>query len=259
MTSPTRLRNHVFWRSHCRGALALLACFAAASALAGEIKDDIKAAAKALAEKPNYAWSSETEGTPFPMSPLEGRAEKGGFTLISQEMNGNTLTAVLKGTNGAVKLADGWKTMVELPQPNFGGGGPPDFSAMIGRRLLTAKSPAAEVTDLVDKVKELKAVNGRFEGELTEEGAASLMPFGRRPPGGAAGGAGAPPAPNVKGTVRVWLKEGALWKYEVATDITMQTPMGEMTMSPTTIVRLKDIGTTKVEVPAEARQKLEAK
>lgn len=259
MTSPTPLRNHASLRSQYRGTLAFLASFAVAAAFAGEIKDDIKAAAKALAEKPNYTWTSETEGTPFPMSPLEGRAEKGGFTLISQDMNGNTLTAVLKGTNGAVKLADGWKTAAELPQPNFGGGGPPDFSAMIGRRLLTAKAPAAEVADLVDKVKELKTVNGRFEGELTEEGAASLMPFGRRPPGGAPGGAGAPPAPSIKGTVRVWLKDGALWKYEVATDITMQTPMGEMNMSPTTVVRLKDIGTTKVEVPAEARQKLESK
>jgi len=65
--------------------------------------------------------------------------------------------------------------------------------------------------------------------------------------------------PTVKGTLRVWLKEGALWKYEVATDITMQTPMGEMTMSPTRIVHVKDVGTTSVEIPAEAKQKLEAK
>jgi hypothetical protein len=75
----------------------------------------------------------------------------------------------------------------------------------------------------VDKVKELKTVNGRFEAELTEEGAASLMPF-RRPKGEAAGG---PPMPKVKGTLRVWLKDGALWKYELATDITMQTPMAK--------------------------------
>jgi hypothetical protein len=56
-------------------ALALLAGFAALTALAAE-KDDIKTAIKSLAEKPNYTWTSETEGSPFPMSPLVGRAEQ---------------------------------------------------------------------------------------------------------------------------------------------------------------------------------------
>jgi hypothetical protein len=32
-----------------------------------------------------------------------------------------------------------------------------------------------------------------------------------------------------------------------------------MTMSPTSIVRVKDVGTTKVEIPAGAKQKLETK
>ena len=105
---------------------------------------------------------------------------------------------------------------------------------------------------MIDKVKDLKSTNGRFEGELTEEGARDLMAFGRRPPGGG-------PAPTIKGTLRFWVKAGELTKYEIATDITMNTPMGEMTMSPVTTVRLKEVGTTKFEVPAAAKMKLEGK
>ena len=65
-------------------------------------------------------------------------------------------------------------------------------------------------------------------------------------------------APARKATLRVWLKDGELQRYELATDMTMQTPMGEMNMSPTTTVRVKEVGTTKVEAPAEAKQKLAA-
>ncbi len=230
--------------------MAIGAVAVVGDAFAGEPKDDIKAAAKSLAGKANYTWTSETEGLPFPMSPLEGKTEKDGFAIVSQDMNGDLLTAVLKGTNGAVKLSAGWKTVAELPEPGFGSGGPPDFSAMMGRRLLSAKVPANELVDLVDKVKELKLVKGRLEGDLTEEGALALMPFGRGRPGGG--------TPKIKATLRVWLKDGELQRYELATDMTMQTPMGEMTMSPTTTVRVKDIGTTKVEAPAEAKQKLAA-
>ena len=254
MTNPILLRTHISVPGYRRCALALLASFTVVTAFAGEIRDDLKAAIKALEAKPNYTWTGEIEGTPFPMSPLEGKAEKDGFMLVSQDMNGKAVQAVLKGTNGAVKLADSWKTAAELGQPSFGGGGQPDMGVMLGLRLLAVKSPAIEVAAMLDKVKDFKAVNDRFEGELTEEGAASLLPFPRRP-----AGAGGPPMPSIKGVVRVWVKDGVLWKYEIATDITMQTPMGEMKMSPVTLVRLKDVGTTKVEVPAEAKQKLETK
>lgn len=252
----TNLTQFLTRRARVGGMVAALAGLVYTTGLAGEPKEDITKAVKALAEQANYTWTSETEGTPFPMGMVQGKAEKDGFTLVSQEMNGDTLLAVLKGTNGAVKLADGWKTAAELPQPNFGGGGPPDFSAMIGRRLLSSRTPALELADLVGKVKGLKLVSGRFEGELTEAGARDLSPFGPRPPGGPGAGPG---APDIKGTVRIWLKDGSLWKYEVATEMKMQTPMGEMSMSPTTIIRVKDVGTTKVEVPAEAKQKLAAK
>jgi len=253
VTNPTHLQRRFSMLRTLRVIMALGAVAVLGDVFAGEPKDDIRAAARSLAGKANYTWTSETEGLPFPMSPLEGKTEKDGFAIVSQDMNGDRLTAVLKGTNGAVKLAAGWKTAAELPEPGFGGGGPPDFSAMMGRRLLGAKVPAHELVDLVDKVKEVKLVKGRLEGDLTEEGALALMPFGRGRPG-----AGGPGAPKIKATLRVWLKDGELQRYELATDMTMQTPMGEMNMSPTTTVRVKEVGTTKVEAPAEAKQKLAA-
>ena len=99
------------------------------------------------------------------------------------------------------------------PRPQAGGGGGGGFNAarMMARRMENLKAPAAEVQDLITKVKDITKDGDAYSGELTEEGAKSLatMGFGRR------GGGGNRPAPtDVKGSVKFWIKDGALTKYE---------------------------------------------
>jgi hypothetical protein len=101
---------------------------AAASLSAAEPKDDVKAAISGLSDTANYSWVTTVDmpGMPFHPGPTKGKTEKGGFTLLTQDMDGETIEAALKGDKGAVKTADGWKASSELPQ--FGpppGGGPP--------------------------------------------------------------------------------------------------------------------------------------
>ena len=222
--------------------------------MAAESKDQVTAAAKKLVGQ-NYSWTSLTkmEGSQFTARPLEGMADKDGFMCVKQEFNNNSSEAFLKGTKGVVKTDDGWKTAEELTQAAGDGQG---RGRGPGRMLLNVKAPAEAVLDLVGKVKELKAGEaGMVSGDLTEAGAQELLTAGRR----ARGGQNAPPAPkNAKGSVKLWMKDGVLAKYELTVSGTMAFGQNqeERDMSRTTTVEIKNVGQTKFEVPAEVKTKL---
>jgi hypothetical protein len=225
---------------------------------AAEPADEIKAAVAKLEAAPSYAWTTTTEmeGFPFTPGPQSGRANRDGWVLLTTERDGSTATAVLKGTNGVVQTADGWKNASELPQPQFGGGTPPDMSAMMGRMLLNSRPPVAEANQLLGKVTSLKATGAVISGELTPEAAKELASMRR----GRRGGGAAPEAKDAKGDVRFWLKDGMLQKYALHTQGTISTPDGqEMAMGRTTTVVFSDVGTAKVEIPDAAKQKLTPK
>jgi hypothetical protein len=224
----------------------------AAALCAAAPTDDVKAAAKKLADKTNYSWTSKSEmpGSQFTPPTTEGKTEKGGYTVITQKRDENVTQAVLKGDKGVLKTDEGWKTADELGQPGGGRGG------MMGRMLLNTKPPADDVESLVGKVKDLKAADGAISGDLTEQGAQELLRF-RRP---RAGQEGPPPAKNAKGSVKFWVKDGLLSKYEVKVQgtVTFGQDQQERDIDRTTTVEIKDVGTTKVEVPEDAKKKIGA-
>lgn len=230
-------------------ALALLT----ASALAAEAgpKDTIKAAAKKLADQPNYSWRTTVEsagGGRFRPGSTEGKTEKGGFTCLSLSRGENTFEAVLKGDKVVVKTDEGWQSAEEM---GSGGGGPGGNPArFVARMVQNYKTPAGELEDLLGKVTDLKAVDGAYAGDLTEDGAKSLLTFGRRP-----GGEG-PAISNAKGSVKIWLKDGLPAKYEVHVQGTITFNNNDMNVDRTTTTEIKAVGQTRVEVPAEANQKL---
>ncbi|MBC8002999.1 MAG: hypothetical protein H7X97_10475 [Opitutaceae bacterium] len=83
-----------------------------------------------------------------------------------------------------------------------------------------------------------------------------LFPFGGRR-GGAGGGEAPPPPENAKGSVKFWVKDGSLAKYEYNVQGTMSFGGNSIEINRTTTVEIKDVGTTKVEVPEEAKKKLQ--
>ena len=192
-----------------------LSTFALTLCLA-DAKEDVKAAAKKLSEAPNYSWTAvtEIEGGQFTPAPISGKAEKGGFAVLTQERDGNTTTAVLKGDKGVLKTDDGWQTAEELRAAPTGGGG---GGGRMRGQLLRSRIPGDEAGKLADKVKELKAADGVISGDLTEEGAKDLAAFGR---GGRPGGQ-APEPKNAKGSVKFWLKDGQLSKMRLTVSSTM--------------------------------------
>jgi len=65
-----------------------------------------------------------------------------------------------------------------------------------------------------------------------------------------------PKTTEAKGAVKFWIKEGALTKFEIKISGKVAAGDRESTINRTTTVEIKDVGTTKMDVPAEAKAKL---
>jgi hypothetical protein len=228
-------------------------------------KDEVTDAAKKLSDAQSYSWKSDSQmaggqGGRFG-GPSEGKTEKGGFTLITMTRGDNTIEVVRKGDKGAVKTPDGWQSFAELQQNagQGGQGGQGGGRRFMGGFLRNQRLPAEEATLLAGKTKELTKDGDAYKADLTDEGAKDLMTLRLGRGGNNAGGQGnfTPPEPtNSKGTVKFWLKDGQLSKYEYNVKGTMSFGGNDVDIDRTTTVEIKDVGSTKVEVPAEAKGKL---
>jgi hypothetical protein len=233
-------------------------CLLAAEA---DLKTEVKSAAKKLAEKGNYSWTSTTKneaaggGQQRPqMAPMTGKIDKEGCILVTMKrQDDTTFEAVVKGEKIALKTDEGWQSGEELRQAAAGGRGRGGFMA---RGLQNMKPPAVQAADFADKAKELKkAADGCYGGDLTEDAAKELLMLGRGARG-AQGGQAPPPPVGAKATVKFWLKDGALVKYEYNVQGKVTFRDQEREVNRTTTVELKDVGTTKFEVPEEAKKKV---
>jgi len=208
-------------------------------------KDDITAAAKKLGEKPNYSWKT-TVAVPadaqFRPGPTEGKTEKDGYTHVAMTFGDNTTQAVLKGDKAAVTDRDGeWQSATDLESAEGRG-------RFLGRMARNIKTPAVQAADLAAGAKDLKKDGDIYSGDLTEDVAKAFLRFGR-------GGDG-PTVSNAKGSVKFWLKDGALAKYEYKLKGTISFDGNDRDVERTTTVEIKDVGSIKVNVPEEAKKKL---
>jgi hypothetical protein len=230
------------------GALVL----AAGSLIAADStpKDDVTAAAKKLADN-SYSWKQTLDLGPnsqFTPGPTEGKTDKDGYTWLSSTFQDNTSVGVAKDKKVAVKTDGGWKTAEELGD----GGGGFDANVFMARRMQNLKTPSAELQDLISKTAEIKKDGDVYSGALTEDGAKSLltMGFGRR------GGNQPPPATDAKGSVKFWIKDGAITKYESKVSGKREFQGETRDIERTTTIEIKDVGTTKIDLPDEAKKKL---
>ncbi len=206
-------------------------------------KDDVTSAAKKLAQADNYAWKAASQFASF-TSKTEGKADKEGLIWLAVTFGDSTTEAFLKGGKGAVKQPDkDWQTLAELENEE----GPIQF---LVRRLQTFKAPAVQAEDLAGKCKEIKKEGDTYAGELTEAGAKDVLSFGRRR------SADAPEPKNAKGSVKFWLSDGQLDKYELKLSGTVNFGGDEQDIEGTTTAEIKEVGKTKLEIPEAAKKKL---
>ena len=128
------------------------------------------------------------------------------------------------------------------------------------RQAQNLKLPAVEAASLVGLAGDLKADADKITGDLTADGAKSMLSFGgrgRRGGGGGPGGGTPPEVTNPKGTVTFWVADGKLTKYQFHVTGSMSFNGNDMDMDRTTTVVISNVGSTKVEVPDDAKKKLQ--
>jgi hypothetical protein len=209
-------------------------------------KDEVSSAAKKLADQKNYSWKSTVEFGNF-TGTTEGKITKEGVTCLSMSFGDNTTEAYLKGDKGAVKAPDqDWQSVEELAAAAGTEPGPRQF---LVRRLKNFKAPADDVTGILEKTKEVKKEGEVYSAELTEAGAKEMLSLGGRRANG-------PEPKNAKGSVKFWIKDGMLSKYQTKLEGTMNFNGEERDVDRTTTLEIKDLGTTKIEIPEAAQKKM---
>jgi hypothetical protein len=209
-------------------------------------KDEVVNAAKKLGEKASYGWKTTVvvpESAQFKPGPTEGKTEKDGYTHVKMSFGDNTTEMIKKGEKVTFTNRDGdWQT----PADAEGDQGPGRFMAGMARNF---KAPAAQAVEVAQAAKELKKDSDVYSGDLTEEGAKNLMRFRR-------GGNDGPTINDAKGSAKFWVKDGVLTKYEYKVTGSMNFNGNDIDVDRTSTVEIKDVGSTKVEVPEGAKKKL---
>jgi hypothetical protein len=222
---------------------SLLVCstalLAAASLLAAD-KDDVKGAAKKLADAENYSWTTKMESSQFSPGPSHGKTQKDGLVWQDFTTRDNTVEAYAKDGKGAIKTDDGWQSLDDAAKDDGGG----------GFNFTRFKAPAVQADEIADTTKDLTKVGDLYAGDLTEEGAKNLLSFGGR-----RGGQG-PAISNAKGSVKFWIKDGVMTRYQTKVSGTVTRNGEDMDRDVTTTVEIKDIGATKITVPDEVKKKM---
>jgi hypothetical protein len=213
------------------------------SAASANPKSEVADAIKKLAAQSGYSWTStpKTEGSESArrQGPTEGKTEKDGFSLLKVEVGDVTAEIAFKGEKMVVNYNGDWLSTAELGENN-----------RTVQRLKALKRPADEAETLAGKATALKKESdGVYSSDL--DGAVAKEMFallGRR----------AAEAPEAKGSVKFWVKDGQLAKYEfvVRGKITVGEDKREVDLSRTTTVEIKEVGTTKVSLPDDAKKKL---
>jgi len=271
--------------------------FAASSAalLAGPIEAAIVAAMK-LPEAPNYSWQTEIvdDARTYDLTGATDRTTD--FSLVSMPLTSvggrrgarggaapaQPATVVFRGSEERIMLVDEqWVRPDEIvgdgPRGRGGRGGgpggPPGMGGPRGRGGRgggrppggdsagpepaysnlqdTLSRPHEEVAIIVAGATDLKVEGEVIRGTLSPTAAALLLVH--------PGQKNLTPL-HASGTVRLWIKDGALQKYETRLEGRLAVEGGwgrrEVEVQQTATTTLSAVGTTKVEVPPEAQKKL---
>ncbi len=276
-----------------RHRLASLAVLSAVTGLRALSSDTAIVAAMKLPEAANYTWTTRVDDDARSYT-VDGQTDRAGdLSLVTMPMvatvrrragtgtaNSDNLSTVLfKGDeNFGVQVDSGWKTADELASTTDGSvrGGYPGGSDGVPRRgrrgaggfpgagsrngrpppaysnlQKTLSRPHEEIGIIVATVADLKIDGEIASGTLSDTAAKLLLVH--------PGQKEITPL-KASGTFRFWLKDGALVKYEVKLEGTLAVmnrgDRHEIEVHQTSLTEIQHVGTTKFDVPDEARKKL---
>jgi hypothetical protein len=208
-------------------------------------KDDLEKAIQQLEQAGGYSWKATSESSQFNMGPTLGKIDKDGRALVSRTWGDNTIQSAHHGDKGATETQDGWRSLAELEAEQG------DNRGRFRARMLRAfEPPAAQAAGLLKAAGDITPSDGAHVASLSEAKVKELMSFG------GAGGQG-PEISGAKGSVKFWVEQGMLKKYQYSVKGTMNWNNEDREIDRTTTVEISDVGTTKVELPEAAKAKMQ--
>ncbi len=192
--------------------------------------DDLRAAAGKTAGQPGLSFTVK-DG---PGIPLTGSWQKGRPLSVTSD----GIPFLRKGDVLVYKDAGKWQ------RTRTGTLSDPLRILGASARVRTLTPPTEELARLAKEAKDVKKEKDGYTVTLGEEAAKAWVPPSER---GVARG----------GTVRVWVADGLVTKYEVKVRLMGRRGGAEIDGEASRAVELRDIGKAKVEVPAEAAKLLE--
>jgi len=196
-----------------------------------------------LAAAPNYSWRQTFElpggNRGFYGTPLDGKAQSDGLIWTSQV----NLEKFAKGQKRAVKEQGGkWQTPEEI------------VPAQIARTAPygPVTPPVWQLTNILDKVQNLKESDGYYVGDLQPADAKGMVIYGGVRGGGVPGNRSGSPVSAA--AVSLWVEEGALSKYRTKVTLSFINNGAPTESTQITTVEIKDVGTTKMDVPDEVKK-----
>ena len=278
-----------------RPLFASLALLCAATGLRAVSSDAAIVAAMKLPDAANYTWTSTVDDDARSYT-VDGQTDRASdLSLVTMPMvatvrrragtgtanSDNFSTVVFKGDEKCVVQVDsGWKTAEELASTaragarggypggldgtsrrgrrgvgGFPGGGPDGSRPPVAYSNLqkTLSRPHEEIGIIVATATDLKVDGDIVSGTLSDTAAKLLLVH-----------PGQKEITPLKGsgTFRFWLKDGALVKYEVKLEGTLAVmsrgDRHEIAVHQTSLTEIKNVGSTKFDVPDEAKKKLGA-
>ena len=228
------------------GAMVILA--GAVISANADPKDDVTAAVKKLADGGNYTWTSTVDAQ-FGASTTKGTTDKTDGTFFTQTRGDNSTDVAVLNGKAAIKTDDGWKTAEDAAA------GAQGMNTFMARMLQTYKTPADQAATYADKIDTFQKTDDGYSADLTPDMVKMLATFGRRRGGN---GGAAPEITDPKGSLKVWIKDGAISKMVLTIQGSVSFNGNDVQIDRTTTTEYTDVGSTKVAIPDEAKTVLTA-
>jgi hypothetical protein len=240
-----------------------IVAFSAISAHA-DSKDDIQAAVQKLSDAGSYSWTTTTKtqgGGGFNRGPVDGKTQKDGLSEISGSMRDSKYEMLLKGDKVLINLdSAGWKTPDEAAANDDQNGGGPSPARFMGFFARMFRTPVDQAKDNLGDLQNIQKTDDGYTADLTPDAAKAMLSFRRRPTTNPDAGNGDMPQIDVtdpKGTVKMTIKDGNLTEIEFHVTGSISFNGGDpRDVDRTMTTDFKDIGSTTITVPDDAKAKL---
>lgn len=221
----------------------------------GSPTDYVTAAAQKLGDEANYSWHTTIAGpagSPSSPGPVDGKIQKSGLVYFKRSPVQNplpdakfsnlTLELFMRGTKVVINDPDpdgGWQTLANFSANDLAGPGP-----FISQMAQNFKSPATLAAELAGDSANLAQTDGAYTGDLSPDAAKKLLADSNST------------VSDASGTVQFWINGGELTKFEYKVGGTVTSGSNAGPIKRDTTVEIKNVGTTTINVPADAKKLL---